>query len=168
MNDEKNIDVLGTANRRDTPFAFPPEPPIFRIKSKDWWVKVVGMLCHNWALLEQSKNAVVTVYFFHDQSPSDRRKAAVNCKNKNYTGTWLARGDRVRIIDSLKFESQSDANDALERNGFMRVTKDNRAANPDLDWDMQPQGRYYYDHPEGKGIYSSGEYWVNESVLIHP
>lgn len=50
----------------------------------------------------------------------------------------------------------------------MRVTKDNRTANPYLDWDMQPKGRYYYDQPEEKGIYSSGEYWVEESVFIHP
>ena len=105
------------------------------------------MLCHNWALIGLNKNDSVTVYFFHDTPPTD------------HTGTetrWIP------VIDSLKFSSSADAICALRRNDFMEVAG-NRDANPYIDWGMQPIGRYYYPNPDAKGVYSSGEYWINRA-----
>ena len=115
------------------------------IESADWWVKPIEMLCHNWALIGPDKNGCVTVYFFHDAPPANPLQT-------------IARS--VRVIDSLKFSSQTDAMEALKLNGFMEVER-SRERYPELDWGLQPIGRYYYPHPEAKGIYSSGQYWVS-------
>jgi hypothetical protein len=34
----------------------------------DPWVKVVGMLQHNWALIDAGMTSTVSVFFFHDGS----------------------------------------------------------------------------------------------------
>jgi len=124
-------------------FGVPPELPELLIESDDWWIKPIEMLCHNWALIGPNKNDCVTVYFFHDAATTDPATNAAR---------W------IRVIDSLKFALRTNAIHALEQNHFMEV-KTSLNTYPDLDWGMQPVGRYYYPHPETKGIYSSGEYW---------
>ena len=116
-----------------------------QIESAHWWVKPIEMLCHNWALIGPDKNGCVTVYFFHDAAPTDPIHTAAR---------W------VRVIDSLQFSSETGAIEALKLNGFMEVER-SRERYPELDWGLQPIGRYCYPHPEAKGIYSSGQYWLS-------
>ena len=72
------------------------KPPVFKIGNRDWWVKVLGMLSHNWALIERNPDGSATVYFFQD------------CPD----------GARPKIIDSLEFPSVLKARQGLTRNGF--------------------------------------------------
>jgi hypothetical protein len=61
------------------------------IRSTDFWVKVVGMLQHNWALIEDETPGAVRVYFISD------------------TGG---------VFDEIAFTSTSSAKEALGKNGF--------------------------------------------------
>ena len=125
----------------------PPDASELTIDSHDWWVKVISMLCHNWALIGSDKNGRVTVYFFHDSPATDNARAQTR---------W------IRVIDSLEFSSRANALCALRQNDFMELDG-NRDASPYIDWGMQPIGRYYYPNPDAKGVYSSGEYWINRT-----
>jgi hypothetical protein len=62
------------------------------IQSIDFWVKVVGMLQQNWALIE-SETQSVRVYFVNDTSG---------------------------VFDEIAFASASSAKEALAKNGFRR------------------------------------------------
>lgn len=73
------------------------ERVIFR--STEFWFKIVGMLQHNWALIE-TQEIGVEVVFFDD----------LNC-----------------VFDRLDFRSTEEAEVALERNGFGRYDDDMQA-----------------------------------------
>jgi hypothetical protein len=123
----------------------PNGPPLFEIKSKDWWFKVVGMLCHNWALIEQTPDNKAIVYFFHDMGKT--RQLVPNYEHRTLQ-------KRAGIIDSLEFNSLQDAHDALDWNSFERLEP-----NPG-EWDMYvPPGNYYDARESEEGIYSKGGYW---------
>jgi hypothetical protein len=127
------------------PEPFDPDgPPVFEIKSRDWWVKVLGMLSHNWALIEKT-NTGATVYFFHDAGTT-----------KGFDGRYKLRqlDNRVAVVDSLDFESAEKAEDALMRNDF-----DLLAEKPGPWLGMQPEGNYYDARATEPGVYSKGEYW---------
>lgn len=64
------------------------------ISSRDFWVKVVGMLQQNWALIEDAPDGGVRVHFIND------------------TGG---------VFDALDFRSAEQAQDALSHNGFRRL-----------------------------------------------
>jgi len=70
-----------------------------KIKSTDYWFKVVDFLQQNWAIIEEIKGGY-TVYFF---------------------------GDTAGIFDQLDFESISEAKIVLNRNGFGRYEADKGA-----------------------------------------
>ncbi len=72
------------------------EPPIFKIDNRDWYVKVLGMLCHNWALVQENGDNTATAYFFHDHTENER----------------------PAVIDSMDFEDEVAAWDWLELAGF--------------------------------------------------
>jgi len=97
------------------------------ITNTDYWFKVVEFLQQNWGVIEPAESGC-TVYFF---------------------------GDTAGIFDRIDFNSVSDAEVALKRNGFAKYKDDNKAqefiAKPVPPFRMQP-------HPNGP-IYSSGRYW---------
>jgi hypothetical protein len=112
------------------------DPPLFKIKNRNWYIKVLGMLSHNWALIEGNPDSTATVYFFQDQ----------------------ASGERPAIIDSLQFAEKIEAWGALNHNGFT-LLKDT----PGPWMNSEPKGHFYDARPAaGKGIYSSGEYWKDD------
>jgi hypothetical protein len=68
------------------------------IDNRDYWIKVVGMLEQNWALISDDQGKT-TVYFFND------------------------RGD---VFDHRDFYSGRDAEKGLRRNGFSRYAADKK------------------------------------------
>ncbi len=128
------------------PYLDPSGAPLFEIYSDDWWVKVLGMLQHNWALIETS-NKKTTAYFFHDlgiQSGYSKRYKIYQLKN------------RCAVVDSLDFESIKAAELELQQNGFMRL-KDNPGP-----WESSQPNKNFYDAREDEaGIYSKSGYWRN-------
>ena len=121
-------------------------PPEFFIKSKDWWVKVLGMLQHNWALIEQLEGKIA-IYFFHDMGST---KGFLN----DYTLKQLK--NRCAVVDSLEFNSIDEAKEALYRNGFERLEE-----NPGP-WDgYQPYGNFYDARMGEEGIYSKAGHWIS-------
>ena len=69
------------------------------ILSRDFWLKVVGMLQQNWALIDSTEEGAV-VWFLDDASG---------------------------VYDSLPFASVADAERALRRNRFCRYSDDAEA-----------------------------------------
>jgi len=64
------------------------------IKSRDYWVKVVGMLQQNWALVDADAEGIARVYFI---------------------------GDTSLIFDEMEFGTVQEAENGLFGNGFLRV-----------------------------------------------
>ena len=97
------------------------------ITNTDYWFKVVEFLQQNWGVIETTESGC-TVYFF---------------------------GDTAGIFDQIDFNSVSEAEAALRRNGFGKYEEDKKAqefiAKPEPPFQWQP-------HPNGP-IYSSGRYW---------
>lgn len=93
------------------------DPPLFKINNRDWYVKVLGMLCHNWALIEENEDRTSTIYFFHDHS----------------------KGERPAVIDSMNFMDEVAAWEWLELNGFYFLKK-----YPGPWMGCEPTG-YFYD-----------------------
>lgn len=110
-------------------------PPLFKISNRNWFVKVLGMLCHNWALIEENKDNSATVYFFQDHSP----------------------GQRPAVIDSLNFTDEDEAWNALELNGFELLKK-----SPGPWMGCEPKGFFYDARAKSVGVYSSGKYWIEK------
>lgn len=104
---------------------------IVEIQSRDYWVKVVGMLEQNWALIETGDAACpgVRVFFI---------------------------GDTSGVFDEISFGSADDAMHALHNNGFSRYADDSRLQS----FIVPPKPTFWRSrHPSG-AIYSSGRYWV--------
>lgn len=115
-----------------------------KISSNDWWVKVLGMCQHNWALIESCE--ITTVYFFHDNgvtlSPLKKFKY-YEVKNKS------------GIIDSIVFDDNLCAEEALKKNGFVRLSENSGP------WELNIPPHDFYDAREnGSGIYSKNGYWI--------
>ena len=108
------------------------KPPVFKISNRDWWVKVIGMLCHNWALIEWNSGGSATVYFFQDTS----------------------HGDRPAIIDSLEFSSVLKARQGLFTNDF-KILK----SYPGPWMGCEPKGFIRDNRNEQNKIYSNGKFW---------
>ncbi|QWE29910.1 hypothetical protein [Polynucleobacter sp. Adler-ghost] len=123
----------------------PSGPPLFVISSDDWWVKVLGMLQHNWALIDES-NKGVTAYFFHDEGIA---------KGFPPGFTLSQMRNRCAIIDSIEFRTLDEAKEALSRNGFERLEE-----NPGPWDDYQPHGNLYDARETEDRIYSKAGYWV--------
>lgn len=120
-------------------------PALFPIASEDWWVKVLGMLQHNWALIEKTDGKFI-VYFFHDEGIARRFL-------NGYTLRQLR--NRCAVIDSLEFNTLEEAKSALSLNEFERL-----AENPGP-WDgYQPHGNFYDSRSSEEGIYSKAGYWL--------
>jgi hypothetical protein len=123
----------------------PNGPPQFEIKSTEWWIKVLGMLQHNWALIEEQPNGTATVYFFHD------------CGNTRSFNPRYKRSEllgRSAIVDSLDFEHTTAAIEALEFHGFKLQKSAGRLGRSE-----RPKGVFYDAREHEDGVYSSSEYW---------
>ena len=107
-------------------------PPIFKISNRNWWVKILGMLSHNWALVEENFDNSATVYFFQD-TPEQSRPA---------------------VIDSLNFSNIEDAFEGLEKNHFSLLKKTPGPWLGDV-----PKGHIYDNRSAGNFIYSKLGYW---------
>lgn len=125
------------------------KPKIFVINSTDWWVKSIGMMVHNWALIEPLQNKEVKVFFFHDQGKTKGGGQSANpFKSYNQSNGYIA------VVDSLSFDSLSMAKDGLLQNGFKRLAASNGP------WEGQePVGQIYDARKYEQGVYSNGDYW---------
>jgi hypothetical protein len=104
---------------------------IVEIQSRDYWVKVVGMLEQNWALIET-----------HDAASTGVRVFFI--------------GDTSGVFDEMSFRSSDDASRALRRNGFTRYADDSRLES----FVVPPKPPFKRSqHPNG-AIYSSGRFWL--------
>ena len=113
------------------------DPPIFNISNRNWWVKVLGMLCHNWALMDRDEDGSVIIYFFQDTT----------------------HGERPKVVDSLKFASAIDAMREIRRNGFEKLSQ---CPGP---WvGAEPRGYIWDGRVSGSRIYSEGGYWLKDST----
>lgn len=120
-------------------------PPIFEIQSRQWWFKVLGMLQHNWALIDEGSHGFATVYFFHDG------EVGMGCYG--YTRQQLK--GRYAVVDSLEFESVEIAKEALSRNGF-RLHREGEL----LGSDVKPLGNFYDVRQFEEGVYSRQGHWI--------
>ena len=68
-----------------------------KIKSTDYWFKVLGMLSQNWALIDEQEGGKFKVLFINDHS---------------------------NIFDELEFDSEDEAIEGLKRNDFERYADD--------------------------------------------
>ena len=102
---------------------------IYEIASKDFWFKVTDFLIQNWALIEPSHDGV-TVYFLGDAT--------------------------YGVFDELSHESALDAEIALRRNGFSKLSEDTDAQQI-LPIPSPPFRRR--THSSGIAPYSTGRFW---------
>ena len=77
----------------------PYKKTFVKIKSRDYWFKIVDFLQQNWALIDEIPDGCV-VFFF---------------------------GDTSGVFDRLAFLSVEEAETALRRNGFARFTENKEA-----------------------------------------
>ena len=107
--------------------------------SEEYWIKIVGMLQQNWALMNVDyKNKNVTIYFFQD------------------TSDYLSKAESAEAIDKLEFTSILDAEEGLIRNGFRKYS-DIKDKLPDF---LNTPKKPYYPGFNSNDIYSSGKCWV--------
>lgn len=125
--------------KQQPPFEIDPSgPPVFKIDSDRWWVKVLGMLQHNWALIEeQPEDGSAVVYFAHDEAPTR------GCLR-----------NRWAIIDSLEFDCRVSAMLALKLNGFCPVEEASESI-----YLSAPEGLPYDARATSRKIYSEEDYW---------
>lgn len=103
----------------------PTGPPVLEIKSRDWWIMVMGMFSHEWALIDDLENGTSVAYFMED---SDGMSEYMNPKLKG----------RVAIVNSIGFPNRIDAEQGLRLMGFDRLED---KPGP---WDgEQPKGIFY-------------------------
>lgn len=124
----------------------PNGPPVFEIKTRDWWVKILGMLCHNWALIETHANETITVYFFHELGTT-------LCLNPDYDYDLLE--NRCAVVDSLDFETMELALQAMRVNGFCNLKKTKKFL-----LGAEPFGHFYDARASEEGIYSKKGHWI--------
>jgi len=122
-------------------------PPEFIIGNRNWWVKTLGMLSRNWALVECVSEGPSVVYFFNDSADYE----LIEYDPTRYTTILVD----MPIIDHLDFESLSAAIKQLRKNGFIPVEESS--------WGNElPMGKIYDARKPGKGVYSQDGYWIFE------
>lgn len=120
------------------------DPPLFQVSNRDWWVKVLGMMSHNWALIEPQDNGKSMVYFFHDKGMTLRPSAYKKADFSN----------RSAVVDALEFDDVQHAQRALKANDFDRLK-----AHPGPWLDFVPEGHFWDARATEEGIYSNKGYW---------
>jgi hypothetical protein len=120
-------------------------PPIFKISNRDWWIKVLGMLQHDWALIEDDDKGATTVYFFHD--------GGMTLSSTDFGRSEIK--SRCAVVDSISFPSRTAALEALKKNGFSLLTE-----RPGPWMNAYPRGHFYDARTPKERIYSNGGYWI--------
>lgn len=121
-------------------------PPAFPLDITDWWVKVLAMLEHNWAVIAPNDKGGYTVYFFHDGGTT---KNSLPFDHK-------ALNEMIAIVDSLDFDSRDDAETALSNNRYRQLK------NHTGPWQgSEPKGIVFDARDTEPGIYSKQNYWNN-------
>ena len=123
------------------------KPEIISLDTSDWWVKVLAMLQHNWAVINDNNNGTVTAYFFHDGGTT-KNSIAFHYRSVR---------DMIAIVDSIEFSSRSDAVERLLHNGFIRL-----ADLPGPWHGNEPKGKVFDARSSEPGIYSKESYWIND------
>ncbi len=119
-------------------------PTPFPLDTTEWWVKVLAMLQHNWALINENFDRTVTVYFFHDGGTT-----------KNPTGfSFRATRKMIAVVDSLNFSSREMAIEQLAANRFYRL-----ADHPGPWQGNEPKGVIFDARHTEPGIYSRDGLW---------
>lgn len=122
----------------------PMNPPLFEISNRDWWVKVLGMCNHNWALIDQKPNGMVVAYFFHDLGTT---RMGTGHSRRQLEG-------RSAVVDSIDFESMDHAVREMKHNGFDRLVE---YPGPWIGY--EPSGVFYDARTAESGVYSQEGYW---------
>jgi hypothetical protein len=122
------------------------DPPLFQVSNRDWWVKVLGMMSHNWALIEPQASGQATVYFFLDKGMSLRPSGFKRADFSN----------RSAVVDALQFDDVAQALRALKANDFDRLKE-----KPGPWLDFVPEGHFWDARATEEGIYSRKGYWIN-------
>ncbi len=113
----------------DNRITHPACAEVMKIKSTDFWVKVVGFLQHNWAIIEEAEKNQFKIFFFDDLA---------------------------RVFDELEYKLLDDATEALNRNGFSLWEEEDDRFKEHI---PKPNLPFSSDkHPNGL-IYSSGRFW---------
>lgn len=121
---------------------------IIGLDTSDWWVKVLAMLQHNWALVKEHADKTVTVYFFHDGGTT-----------KNFTGhDYKSIRGMIAIVDSLDFSSRQKAIEQLKLNQFHRLSD-----HPGPWQGNEPRGKIFDARSTEPRIYSRGDYWKSSN-----
>lgn len=105
---------------------------------------MLGMLQHNWAIVEETDEGGIVVYFAHDEGI---HKGPSPYKYKQLK-------NRIAIVDSLEFDCWVDAWAALQNNGFEHA--DEAGENINL---STPVGVLYDARATEPGVYSKQGYW---------
>ncbi len=122
------------------------KPDVLTLDTSDWWVKVLGMLQHNWAVISENDSGTSTVYFFHDGGTT-----------KNLTGyDYRAVRGMIAIVDSLEFPDRRSAVQQLSENRFSRLVD-----HPGPWEGKEPKGKIFDARESEPGIYSTKGYWRN-------
>jgi len=95
----------------------------------DWYVKIVGMLQQNWAIIKLGEKT--QIIFVND--PGD-------------------------VFDIIEIKDQETAHDKLTQNGFSKFSSPISPTNRPLNEFLTPPFKVV-DTGERRNIYSSGEYW---------
>ena len=108
------------------------------ISSRDWWIKIVGMLQQNWALIESNINQEgCTIYFVNDISG---------------------------VFDRLHYPYVRSATSDLRRNRFSIYHT--KTAEFQIDIPKPEPPFFETTHVNGQ-IYSSGRYWFSRTHNLH-
>ncbi len=124
-------------------------PKEIKINNKNWWVKPIEMLVHNWALIDKGPKNKFTIYFFHDRGTTKGGGQARNpFRHLRQESGYIA------IIDSLTFDTEKDCELALRRNHFELLAKF-----PGPWVGEEPDGIIFDARKYEEGIYSKAGYW---------
>ena len=121
------------------------KPTAIELDTTNWWVKVLAMLQHNWALIATNDKGGITVYFFHDGGTT---KNSIPYNYKAVKGM-------IAIVDSLDFESLDQAETALGNNSYKQLK------NYPGPWNgSEPKGIVFDARDFEPSIFSKQNYWI--------
>lgn len=99
------------------------------LRTEDFWIKVVGMLQHNWAVIRPTRRGQIEILFFDDGS---------------------------LVFDKIPGSSFQQAEADLRRNGFLPHDDPEEDFR---DFIAKPRAPFLMGSASKRPIYSSGEYW---------
>lgn len=99
------------------------------LRTDDFWIKVVDMLQHNWAVIRPTRGGQIEIIFFHDGSI---------------------------VFDKISGSSYRQAEADLRRNGFLPYDDPELHFR---DFIAKPRAPFLMGSAAKRPIYSSGEYW---------